>query len=232
MRNFKTAIIFFLVTAAICSSCLAADHVRVLRTYKVFSSSLDKLLLDTRHIYIQVGHESDGFYLTGFGPVFTADVSITAGGSLPKVVEQWTDWFQSAEEIVIGSRDDNDKAKIKIKTKKSDKNSDPKELSEAEKKRRQKERDMKDSDLRRIQQMEESIEKFKLEVMQLILDVGPVIQDVRSREKLAIVFHVADKEFCDLYKTDTLQVQINIHDLKDMAALSVLEAGRKFDWNI
>mgnify|MGYP000639805841 CR=1 FL=1 len=66
MRNKGTIIILMLVAAAICSSCFAADHVRVLRTYKVFSSSLDKLLLDTRHVYIQIGHESDGFYLTGF----------------------------------------------------------------------------------------------------------------------------------------------------------------------
>ena len=226
--NYKKLILALIITTLACSVSLADNSERIQRTYKIFSSSLDELLLDTPHVYIRIGHESDGFFLTGFGPVFTADISITASASLPKAVEQWSNWFQGENsKVFINTNKKDGKTEIEINT-----NVDKSEKKKEEKTKEECESDMKQADLARIEKMENSIEAFKTEVMEVLLDVGPIIQGVKSREKIAIVFHVSDEEFFELYKTRTLQVQIPMGTLLEAAGSSVLESTRKFKWNI
>ncbi|MCD4653213.1 hypothetical protein K8T06_04700 [bacterium] len=210
---------FIIVFTSIVHDCSADNHERVFRTYKVFSSSMDKLLLDTRYVYIQVSHETNGFYLQNFGPVFTADISLTRNASLPKIVEQWSQWFKHED------------GKIIINTKKkpsspADKNSSG-EKSECEKKDEA-------EDVKRIESMVNSISEFKKEVMETVLDVGPVIQGTNSNDYLAIIFNVADQAFFEKYKTSTLQVQIKMATLSKLSGKSAEDKSviNAFNWNI
>jgi hypothetical protein len=188
----------------------------------VFCSSLDKLLLDTRHVYIRKDHKSDGFYLPEFGPVFTAHISITAGASLPQIVEEWSQWFQAEE------------GKIIINTKNKDAEEIKKQAEEKKKKYKEHEEKYKKDDLERLEKMQKSIELFKSEVMELILDFGPILQGTNSRDTLSIVFHVADDAFFEEYHTRTLLVQIPMDKVKNLSGASVddSEVQKAFQWNI
>ena len=196
-----------------------SDTDRVMRTYKMFSTSVDKLLLETKHVWIQPKHETDGFYLPNFGPVFTADISITAGASVPKMVEQWTSWFDSSD------------GKFIINTKKKTEQKDSEELK---RKQAEKEKKYKQEDLERLQNMNHALDSFKEEVMEVLLDFGPTIQGTDKDDKIAIVFHVADEHYCETFGTKTFQVQVKVEDLKTHMGSSPKDSAvaEVFIWNI
>jgi len=205
MKNLVLIICVVLVFTALCT---AENYERNFRTYKAFSSSIDQLLLDTAHVYIHVSHKTNAIYLANFGPLFSADISLTRSGSVPKIVEQWTQWFQKEEgDIVINKKDPEcEKSEDKSKA----------------------------DELERIHGMEFRISEFKKEVMEVILDVGPVIRGTNPNDRLAIIFNVKEKAFFDKYKTNTLQVQIKMGTLTSLSGKSLDDESVKnaFSWNI
>ncbi|MBN1297151.1 hypothetical protein JXA80_10255 [bacterium] len=203
------------------------DPERIDRTYKVFSSSLDKLLLETPHVYIRSDHKTMCFFLPHFGAVFTANVSITQSASLPEIVNMWSQWFNNEDGPII------------INTKKKQKEtpvpdagepgSEPTPCIESDKMK-----DIQKDDQKRVEVMQTSVTAFKMEVMEVILDFSSILQGLDSNDRLALIFHVADEAFFDLYHTRSLQVQIPIDTLRDLGSKRVddQEVIKAFQWNI
>jgi len=176
-------------------------------------------------VYIKAGHRADSFYLSGFGPVFTSRISITQSASLPAIVEKWTQWFQHEDgKLIINTKRDKEDGSEKEKDAHSPEATPcPKTTG-----------DIEEDDQKRLRHMEKSIRAFEKEVMEVIIDFGPIIQGVRPDDRLAVVFHVADDAYFEQYHTDTLQVQVDMGTLKKLSGESIDSdtVTRAFQWNI
>lgn len=228
MRKISFYLCLIIITGVISGAAASEDPARIQRTYKVFSAALDKLLLETPHVYIRMDHKTDSFYLDNFGPVFTAHISITSSASLPEIVEKWSQWFQTEDGQII----------INTKKKKSEEKPGDGDGGTPETVKTpwppSPVKDIKADDQKRLKEMQSSIEAFTREVNEVVLDFGPIIQGVRNDDRLAVIFHVADEEFFDHYQTHTLQVQIEMDALTDLSGKSADGSAVKkaFRWNI
>ncbi|HPQ41500.1 MAG TPA: hypothetical protein PLV45_14105 [bacterium] len=211
-------------------SAQADDPVRVERTYKVFSTALDKLLLETPHVYIRVDHKTDSLYLQNFGPVFTGHISITSSASLPEIVEKWSQWFKNEDGQIIIKKPSIGNTDI---PEPGEKGSESGEASASESKMKTS-KEIKAEDQKRLEEMQTSIQKFSREVMEVMLDFGPIIQGTQDDDRIAVIFHVADDAFFNTYHTRTLQVQIEMKDLMKLSGKSPGDGGveRAFQWNV
>jgi len=200
---------------------------RQYRSFKVFGNSIDKLLLETPHVYVKASNETESFYINNFGLIYYANISITMSAGLPKIVDQWSQWF-SGSSVVI-NKDKNGKASVSIKTDgESDKESD------SEESKAQKYKDLEEADAERLKNMEDSLESFKREVMELTLDFASIIKVHNRNDTLSLVFMVAEPQFLDRFGTNSLQMQIRFKDLDNLAGKSLgdSEVRKAFQWNI
>ncbi len=67
---------------------------------------------------------------------------------------------------------------------------------------------LKEKDDERVQNMDTHIAEFKKELMELMIDFGPILKGLDGKDTVTIVFHVKDKTFVEKYGTSTLQAQI------------------------
>lgn len=235
--------LLMVVTGCVVTSADSPD--RVYRSYKVFGGSIDKLLLETPHVYVRVNNETDFYYLPQIGLVYYTNISLTLSAGLPKIVEQWSDWFSgsSGSSIVI-NKEKNGEHSIRIQRNATsddaaddqpgnESNDDEMESSRSEEKSN-KLKDMQQADEARLQKMAESIDAFKLEVTELILDFASIIKTRTADDSLIIVFRVADIQYFEKYGTNSLVVQIPFKVISDLAGKNAKDSSvrKAFHWNI
>lgn len=243
----KKAIVAFilLITVSGVFAAQTEEAERIYRSYQVFGSSIDKLLLETPHVYVRVDNETDHYYVPKIGLAYYTNISMTLSAGLPKIAEQWSEWFSGASgsSIIINKNKDGEHS-IRIERDDADE-TEPEETGneeEAAKKdetakkeeKEQKLKDMQQSDADRIQKMTASIEAFQIEVMELILDFAPIIKIPDPDDSLVLVFRVADSEYFDRYKTNSLVVQIPFKSIRALTGKDVRDSSvrKAFNWNI
>ncbi len=220
---------YLTVTITIIMICLPiyadVSSDRMNRTMNVFASGMDKLLLDTPHVYVTLSDHVGSFYLDGSGAFFIGNISITATASISVYLNDWNKFFSGIEV----SRENLKALRDQAMTHQDSSEENPdleelnKELEELDKeleKKKLKERSIKEEDARRKEEMGSHISAFKKELIQTIMDFGPVLKGVDKNEKIVVVFFVKDKIFLERYNANYLMVSVEWGRLMELLDMS------------
>jgi len=207
----------------------SANNDRMHRTMQVFSDGIDKLLLDTKHVYINVSHNVGSFYLEDSGAFFVGDISITATASMSIRLNEWSKFF---------TFDSMNKEDLELKEKEL-------ELKEEELKKLERELEsldedahtqkrIKDEDSQRIADMDSHLSEFKMELIQTVMDYGPIVKGLQSNEKIVVVLFVKDEIFFEKHKTKYLILSIPYSKIKEIQEFDAQspQVKKAFEFNI
>lgn len=231
--------ILFITIAMMGTSLLHADVVanRRDRTMDVFAGAMDKLLLDTRHVYVSLSDHVNGFYLPGTGAFFIGNISITAQASASAYIGQWNKFFSGMELNREKLKNLRNMTKNSGQADQSDIEEIDRELDDLDReleKKKQKEMSLKEEDIRRTAEMEGHLADFSRELVQSILDFGPVLRGIDANEKIVVVMFVKDAVFQEKYHTHYLMVSVKFSRLNALQDKTVDDpaVGRAFQFNI
>jgi len=227
----KKILLAILTGMILCGTLVFAEisNERMERSFEGFSGGIDKLLLDTPHVYIRPDHKMLGFYLPGTGVIFTGQISMTANANLPIVVEGWANWFGGSgdKKVVIHSDDDDEDAEGDIVVI-HEGDEDEKEV------KIKKIRKLVDADKERLEKMDMHLAEFKKELVETVIDFGPILKGLDSNDDVVIVLFVKDCTFKDNYKTSKILMQIPVQKLKKLQDMDTDDpkVQREFQFNI
>ncbi len=203
---------------------------RMERSFSVLAAGIDKLLLDTQHVFVKPTDQVKGFYLDNSGAIFIGNISMTAYTNIPGVAQDWMQWFSSADE-----------KKITIETESIESTDPDSSTSEkddepnAEKKVTiKKYRQLLDADHERIENIDTHLKEFKKELINAILDFGPILKGLKGKDDVIVVFFVRDQNFQERYKTSNLILKVPFEKLKELQDKKATdpEIEKVFEFNI
>ena len=211
MTRIKTFFGIMVVIIFTSSSLWAVSSPRE-RSFNVFAKGVDDLLLETPNIFVKLQDKVKFFYIQDLGVFFTGEISITQASNISVVVEEWSKWFGGDKEQTKEESDSNKEKSVKFEKYKS----------------------LVEKDHERIAAMEESLKKFKQEIIITMQDFGPILNDLKNDEHVTIVFQVKDKEFAEKYKASYLTVTTLFGKLKSISGKSPDDPNviKSFKFNI
>jgi len=236
VKNTITLILILMVTS-IAQADVSLE--RREKSMEIFSEVIDKLLIDTAHVYVNPQEHIGGFYLPGAGMFFIGQISITSRANMSYVYKDWTKWFSgdNAGNIAIYTDlDDLDDLedledledldaleKEKAEQHKEKLKEADKKLEELEKKFNTKYETYKkieDEDRKRLESMDIHLDGFKQELAIIVRDYAPILKGMEDSDKIVIVFFFKDAEFKKKYKTKSLVMQVPYKKVNDLDKLS------------
>jgi hypothetical protein len=205
---------------------------RMERSFEYFAQGIDKLLLDTVHVYINPSDKVGTFYLNDVGVFFVGQISMTAKANMSVLINDWTKWFTGSDNktIILDSSNDDEEKTTDNETNNEEETVKPQipetpavptppeakikgtKKSEIVNKSTQ----MKNTDKERLSNMDEHLKKFKDEMIATMLDFGSVMKGLTNKDQIVIVLFVKDSAFKEKYGTNKLMMQIPYKKFQDV----------------
>ena len=192
---------------------------KMIRQIGVMEKIIDKVLIDSPNFLVGAGNNARGLYLPEFGVIFTFDASLT-GGTLDfsKYITQLSDRFE------MKTNENGDQVIVIKKHTEKDKEKEKAEPSEDTEKSGSKKKDVE------VKEDEDSAAKYengKGELIQVFLDYGETITELKDGQWLVIAAFLRDNDYFKENKISRLVLKARAEDVRAAASGDLSESAAK-----